>query len=441
MVTLLGVNPYTLCLMPTLTGSRAARTTTLCVLYAAQGMPWGFVTIALLSYLAGQGAGLEETAKISSLATLPWTFKLFWGPIIDRFTLRSMGRRRPWIILAQFAMSVTLLAMILIGDLTAEFETLAWMVFLHNCFVSLQDVASDALAVDVLLDSERGTVNGLMWASNYAGTAIGGAGMGTVIANYGLRPAFCLQAAVLLGILCLPLFFRERAGEKLLPWSKGEAKLEPGEERTESIAGVIRRLGGAFKAWPAVLGALFAFSASITVGMRVAVMPVFYTQQIGWTDAHFAQVEGGLGSAAGVLGALLGGILADRLGVKTVITLGLLGICGLCLTMGLSEELRVGQSFPLVFLLGTTFGISMMTVAGFALFMRLCTAAVAGTQYTLYMALANVARIAGASIAAALADTGYGTIFMVMAIAILIPLPFLYLIREVHRQDKDEESK
>ena len=416
--------------MLTLTGSRVARTTTLCVLYAAQGMPWGFVTIALLSYLAGQGAGLAETAKISSLATLPWTFKLFWGPIIDRFTLRSMGRRRPWIILAQFAMSVTLLAMILIGDLTAEFETLAWMVFVHNCFVSLQDVASDALAVDVLLDSERGTVNGLMWASNYAGMAIGGAGMGTVIANYGLRPAFCLQAAVLFGILCLPLFLRERAGEKLLPWSKGEAKLEPGEERTESIAGLTRGLVGALKSWPAFLGVLFAFAGSITVGMRVAVMPVFYTQEVGWTDAHFAQVEGGIGSGAGVLGALLGGYLADRLGVKTVITLGLLGICGLCAAMGLSEGLRASQSFPLVFLLGTLFCISMMTVAGFALFMRLCTAAVAGTQYTLYMALANVARISGAAIVASLSDRGYETIFCVMAIAILIPLPFLYLIRE-----------
>lgn len=415
--------------MPTLTGSRAARTTTLCVLYAAQGMPWGFVTIALLSYLAGQGAGLAETAKISSLATLPWTFKLFWGPIIDRFTLRSMGRRRPWIILAQLAMSVTLLAMILIGDLTAEFETLAWMVFLHNCFVSLQDVASDALAVDVLLDSERGSVNGLMWASNYAGTAIGGAGMGTVIANYGLRPAFCLQAAVLLGILFVPLLFRERSGEKLLPWSKGAANMEPGEERAESIVGLVRGLAGAFKAWPAILGALFAYTASITIGMRVAVMPVFYTQQIGWTDARFAQVEGGIGSAAGVLGALLGGFLADRLGVKAVITLGVLGICSLCVVMGLSDELRVSPLFPLVFLLGTTFCISLMTVAGFAMFMRLCTATVAGTQYTFYMALANVARISGAAVAAYLEDSGYRMIFLVMAIAILIPLPFLYLIR------------
>ena len=416
--------------MPTLTGSKTARTFTLCVLYAAQGMPWGFVTIALLSYLAGQGAGLAETAKISSLATLPWTFKVFWGPIIDRFTIRSMGRRRPWIVFSQLAMSATLLAMILVGDLTEEFETLAWMVFLHNCFVSLQDVSSDALAVDVLLDEERGTVNGMMWASSYVGTAIGGAGMGTVIANFGLRPAFCLQAAVLFLILCVPLFVRERAGEKLLPWTEGDAKLEPGEEEMEDLRGLVKGLFGAFAAWPPFLGALYAYAASVMVGMRVAVMPVFYTQEIGWTDEHYAQVEGGAGSAAGVAGALVGGFLADRVGVKAIITFGMLGISGFCVAMGASEELRAHESFPLVFLLGTTFLISLMTVASFALFMRLCTPAVAGTQYTLYMALANLARVSGAAIVASIEGSGYRTIFLVMAVAIVVPLLFLYPIRQ-----------
>ena len=416
--------------MPTLTGSKTTRTVTLCVLYAAQGMPWGFVTIALLSYLAGQGAGLAETAKISSLATLPWTFKVLWGPVIDRFTIRSMGRRRPWIVFSQLAMSATLLAMILIGDLTAEFETLAWMVFLHNCFVSLQDVSSDALAVDVLLDEERGTVNGMMWASSYVGTAIGGAGMGTVIANFGLRPAFCLQAAVLFLILCVPLFVRERAGEKLLPWTEGDAKLEPGEEEMEDLRGLVKGLFGAFAAWPPFLGALYAYAASVMVGMRVAVMPVFYTQEIGWTDEHYAQVEGGAGSAAGVAGALVGGFLADRVGVKVIITFGMLGISGFCVAMGASEELRAHESFPLVFLLGTTFLISLMTVASFALFMRLCTPAVAGTQYTLYMALANLARVSGAAIVASIEGRGYRTIFLVMAVAIVVPLLFLYPIRQ-----------
>ncbi len=44
--------------MTSLSSSRFARTATLCALYCAQGMPWGFVTITLLAYIAAQGAGL-----------------------------------------------------------------------------------------------------------------------------------------------------------------------------------------------------------------------------------------------------------------------------------------------------------------------------------------------------------------------------------------------
>jgi MFS family permease len=105
--------------------------------------------------------------------------------------------------------------------------------------------------------------------------------------------------------------------------------------------------------------------------------------------------------------------------------------------MGISEELRATEYFPLVFLLGTTLLISMMTVASFSLFMRLCTAAVGGTQYTFYMAMANLARVSGAVLVAALEDKGYRTIFFVMAIAIVVPLVFLYPIKEQRKELED----
>jgi uncharacterized membrane protein YedE/YeeE len=75
-------------------------------------------------------------------------------------------------------------------------------------------------------------------------------------------------------------------------------------------------------------------------------------------------------------------------------------------------------------------------VASFSLFMRLCTAAVAGTQYTLYMSMANLARVSGAGLVAVLEEAGYRTIFLVMAGAIIVPLLFLYPIKEQRREIK-----
>ena len=82
-------------------------------LYFAQGMPWGFLGIAVTNFLSAQEASLKDIAYIISMGTLPWTIKFGLGPIVDYITISKFGRRRFWIILSQLAMSLTLLIMYL----------------------------------------------------------------------------------------------------------------------------------------------------------------------------------------------------------------------------------------------------------------------------------------------------------------------------------------
>ena len=213
------------------------RLLTLCALYVAQGIPFGFVTVALAAYLAEQRVSVAAIGTVTAMTSLPWSFKWVWGPVIDRFGYRPMGRRRPWILLAQLLMALTIGAMLAIPDFrgTATYlggtisatTLLAGMVFLHNVFGSFQDVATDALAVDLLAEHERGKANGLMYGSSYLGTAIGGAGLVQVISYAGLQTALFVQVLLLLGIMLLPLLLRERAGEKLLPFTRGRDMSEP----------------------------------------------------------------------------------------------------------------------------------------------------------------------------------------------------------------------
>ena len=417
--------------MPTLTESRLARTLTLCALYMAQGMPWGFVTITLLAYVSEQGATVEQTARIMSLATLPWSFKVVWGVVIDRFLFPSMGLRRPWVLGAQLGIGITLLSMILIEDLSGEISTFAWMVFVHNCFVSLQDVASDALAVDVLDDQERGRVNGLMWASNYAGAAVGGLGMGKVLANFGLQAAFVLQVSVLLAIVCFPLFLRERKGDRFLPFSKAPAGVEGGTAslvRRASLGDLVRRLLRAFRTRGPLIGLAFALVSNLFVGVLVAVNPVYFTQELGWSQEQYSTLSGGWGQAAGITGAVVGGFLVDRIGMRAIYTTAALGASGLCVGLAVSPELRASEDYCTFYLLTAEFLVSAQSVASFSLFMRLCSVAVAGTQYTLFMAVLNQGRVAGAEILAQLGERGYAVIFGFMAAAMVASLPILFAI-------------
>ena len=75
---------------------RPLRLLTLCGLYVAQGIPWGFVTVTFAAWLAApaQGMTTEQIGPILAVATLPWSFKFLWGPLMDRYTIASMGRRR-----------------------------------------------------------------------------------------------------------------------------------------------------------------------------------------------------------------------------------------------------------------------------------------------------------------------------------------------------------
>ena len=139
-----------------------------------------------------------ETGWLLSMSTLPWTFKLAWAPIIDILTIRSMGRRRPWILIAQLMMAVTMLTLVSLDNIGEQLTLLGWMFFLHNCFASLQDVSTDALAIDILQPHERGRINGLMWGSKIVGVGVGTAAIGTLLARTNLEFALLVQTSILL---------------------------------------------------------------------------------------------------------------------------------------------------------------------------------------------------------------------------------------------------
>ena len=92
-----------------LADSRLQRVVTLCILYFAQGVPYGFMTITMANYLSGEGLSTDRVGALTAVALLPWTFKIIWAPVIDSIQFKGYGRRRPWIVIAQLFMALTLL--------------------------------------------------------------------------------------------------------------------------------------------------------------------------------------------------------------------------------------------------------------------------------------------------------------------------------------------
>ena len=87
---------------------RTLRVAVLFLLYVAQGLPFGLIDYGLPAWLAQNGASAAAIGGVLAMIILPWTFKLAYGFIMDRYAFLAMGRRRPWIIVGQLGLVAAL---------------------------------------------------------------------------------------------------------------------------------------------------------------------------------------------------------------------------------------------------------------------------------------------------------------------------------------------
>ncbi|MCK5000288.1 MAG: MFS transporter [Anaerohalosphaera sp.] len=411
-----------------LSENRYLRIYTLCSMYVAQGIPFGFVTITLIAYLSGRGMDANAIGSITAMSALPWAFKWIWGPVIDRFRFIPMGNRRPWIIIAQLLMALTLLAMIAIPDMTGDvyifgktisaLKLLCYLVFINNCFAALQDVAVDALAVDLLEEKERGQVNGFMYASSYLGAFIGGACMGRFMAAFGLRTALVFQFGMLIAIMMGPLLFRERPGERLLPWTKGSGHAAQMLKSRQSTLQLLTNIFKAFSMRSSIFAAVFAITTYLACHILANAGAVYFIQEMGWAEEQFTDAIGGYGVVAGLVGSIFGGFLADKLGAKKMIAAAsvLLGLAwiGFCFA---KPYWIYRTQFVVPFFILEALLLAILAVSFFSLAMTVSWPKVAATQFTAYMACMNLSKTLGLKLAGPIYDrVSFEHIYLTMGI-------------------------
>ena len=120
----------------------------------ASGLPLALTGQAMQAWLSTEGVDIA-TIGFLSLVGLPYTFKFLWAPLMDRFELPWLGRRRGWLVLTQLLMAGALwwMAGTSPTGATRGFALLAVLV----AFISAsQDVVVDAYRTDLLHARERG---------------------------------------------------------------------------------------------------------------------------------------------------------------------------------------------------------------------------------------------------------------------------------------------
>jgi len=388
--------------LPDLLASRRGRLAAFFLLYLTEGLPGGFTGSAIATQMRRQGLEPAAIGAFIGALYVPWAIKWAFGPFVDVLSSDRWGRRRLWILITQTMMVVTILVAMPVS-FKNQLGLFTAIILIHNIFAATQDVAIDALAVNVLHPDERGLANGLMYGGNYVGVALGGAGVLLLTPLVGFQTTFLFVAgAVALVTLLVPLPMREPPGPPR-EWGQGSRAVAVAKE----LRRFVRDTGAAFVGSRAAFVAIFlallpmgAYALSLSLQSNLAV-------DLGLDDQHV----GLLGMASTVLSAgfcVLGGWLSDRFGRRRTLAVFIAGTTIPTIALALAmhrfgwilpvDQLDPNRAIPPASLVSLFWTLTLayavfqglMYGVGTAIYMDVTTPAVAATQFTAYMALCNV---------------------------------------------------
>lgn len=426
--------------LPNLLATARGRLTAFFLLYLTEGIPLGFAATAVATQLRRQGVGPAEIGAFIGAFYLPWAFKWAYGPVVDVFASSRLGRRRGWILGMQVMMVLTLLSTVML-DLPRQLGLFTVILLVHNVFSATQDVAIDALAVNTLQEHERATANGMMFAGASLGQAVGGSGALFVAAQFGFQSSFYFVCGAILLVTLFVVLPLKEAPDPAWEVKRGGGLHAALREMLSFVVNAFRSFVGTRGAFAGLGMALLppgAMCLGLALQSNLAVELGLPDDQVAWLNLWSTVI--------GAAGCVLGGLISDRVDRRKALNVYILlmSVPVLVLAFILQREgwitadaNKAGLHNAALGSLVLAFWVATLSYALFngmmystanAIFMDVTNPAVAATQFTAYMAMANLA-ISYSSIwqGIGIESWGYPTTMVIdgfFGLAYLLLLPF-----------------
>lgn len=371
----------------------------------SSGLPLGLVWIAIPDWMRASGADIKVVGLVT-LAQAPWSFKLLWSPLMDRYQLGWLGRRRGWIAVTQIALIALLLALSGLGA-SPDAPWVLLAVALAIAFASAShDIAYDAWSVDVLNPDEQGVAAGARTAMYRVAMFVAGALAITMTAWWSWPVVCVVLAALYVPMLLVTIKAPEPATTTEAPRSVREAVWLPflgflGRHRAVEILAFVL---------------LYKFADNVAEGL---LRP--FLVDVGYSQVERGLVTGTVGGFTIAAGALIGGAVTTGIGLGHA--LWIFGLLQITSNVG---YIAVARSEPDVTILCLALGFENLakglgTGAFFALLLRLTQKRFSATQYALFTSLFALPRIVSGPIAGFMVDAMGWEIFFWSTMAMGIP--------------------
>jgi len=352
----------------------------------SSGLPLYILLNLVPAWLRTEGISLKAIGAFA-LIQFPYTWKFLWAPLLDRYVIPALGRRRGWMIVTQIGLLGVIAWM---GTLSPSGD-LAWVVYAATglAFLSAtQDIVLDAYRRELLQEHELGLGSSVhVNAYRVAGLVPGS--LSLIMADHlPWSIVFAVTAVFMLPGLAMALTVREPATRVPVPKTLREAVVEPFREFMGRDSG--------WRGAALVLGFIFLYKLGDS--MATALATPFYLD-MGFAKSDIGLIAKHAGLWPSVIGGLIGGLWMVRLGINRA--LWLFGLVQLVTILGFVWLAHAGPfasigaeeraSLAIVISL-EALGVGLGTAAFVAFIARTTHPAFTATQFALFTSLAAVPR-------------------------------------------------
>ena len=393
----------------------------------SSGMPL-FVLVSLVpAWLRDNGVDLA-TIGLFALVGLPYTWKFLWSPVMDRFKLPFLGRRRGWALLTQVLLLVSIG---LLGHFnpSTSIQAIVWIVFAVALFSASQDIVIDAYRRELLADDELGTGTSF-WINAYRLSGLVPGSLALILADHlPWSTVFWITAAFMLVGIVTTLLVKEESDDDLAPHTLREAVIDPFVEffsRDGIAAGL------------AILAFLFLYK--LGDNMATALATPFYLD-MGYSKTEIGSVAKFAGLWAVLAGATVGGIVMLKVSINRA--LWLFGFVQLLTIVPYIWLSQAGHSLAGLFVVvsGEYLAVGLGTVALTAFMARETSKAFTATQFALFSSLIAVPRTVANATTGFIVEAVGWTQFFVICTALAVPgMLMLFKVAPWNAEDEDPDD-
>jgi PAT family beta-lactamase induction signal transducer AmpG len=379
----------------------------------SSGLPLYLLFNLLPAWLRSEHVDLK-TIGLFALIQFPYTWKFLWSPLLDRYVVPLLGRRRGWMLITQLGLLAVIASM---GAFSPQSDliVIAYIATLLAFLSATQDIVLDAYRRELLSDIELGMGSAVhVNAYRIAGLIPGSLSL-ILSDSLPWNMVFIITSLFMLPGIAMTLLVSEphRASP---PKTLREAVVKPFHE-------FISRKGWQNAVW--ILSFLFFYKLGDSMCTALAT-PFYLDMGFSKTDIGLIAKNAGLWPA--VIGGMLGGLWMLKIGINKALwlfgvvqVLSIFGFAWLAY-VGYHSEIAVLERAQLAFVISLeALGVGLGTVAFVAFIARSTHPAYTATQFALFTSLMAIPRTFANAATGWLVDSMGWTVFFLLCAALAVP--------------------